>query len=89
MAMANGWSRLETARSPTSRSGLVALIVANLFVALQTLRYDWGYYQAILIYWLEAVILGGYNVLRMMVVGVFGAARWAPGPPGGWIWATG
>jgi hypothetical protein len=74
MAMANGWSRLETARSPTSRSGLVALIVANLFVALQTLRYDWGYYQAILIYWLEAVILGGYNVLRMMVVGVFGAA---------------
>jgi hypothetical protein len=66
-----------------SRIGLAALIVANLFVALQTMRHEWGYYETLLIYWSEAVILGAYNVLRMMVVGVFGArplgtwaARW-------------
>lgn len=63
-----------------SRTGLAALIAANLFVAVQILRYDWGYYNAILIFWLEAVILGGYNVLRLMVVGVAGAA-----PFGSWV----
>jgi hypothetical protein len=63
-----------------SRVGLITLIAANLFVALQTVRHDWGYYETLLIYWTEAVILGGYNVLRMMVVGVFGAeplGKWA------------
>lgn len=66
-----------------SRAGLVALVIANLFVALQTLQHEWGYYQTLLIYWSEVVILGGYNVVRLMVVGVFGArplgdwaARW-------------
>lgn len=63
-----------------SRTGLVALIVANLFVALQTLRHEWGYYETLLIYWGEVVILGLYNVLRLMVVGVFGAA-----PLGDWV----
>ncbi|HZA94058.1 MAG TPA: DUF6498-containing protein [Gemmatimonadales bacterium] len=57
-----------------SRTGLITLIVANLFVALQTLRHEWGYYETLLIYWSEVVILGGYNVLRLMVVGVVGAA---------------
>ncbi|HET6837846.1 MAG TPA: DUF6498-containing protein [Gemmatimonadales bacterium] len=66
-----------------SRTGLAALVVANLFVALQTLRHDWGYYEAMLVFWTEVVILGGFNVLRLLIVGVFGAqplgswaARW-------------
>jgi hypothetical protein len=68
-----------------SRTGLITLIVANLFVALQTLRHEWGYYETLLIYWSEVVILGGYNVLRLMVVGVVGAA-----PLGTWAarWVT-
>jgi hypothetical protein len=57
-----------------SRTGLITLIAANLFVALQTVRHEWGYYETLLIYWSEVVILGGYNVLRLMVVGVAGAA---------------
>jgi hypothetical protein len=66
-----------------SHTGLVALIAANLFVALQTLRHEWGYYETMLIYWVEVMILGGFNVLRLTIVGVFGdeplgswAARW-------------
>lgn len=62
-----------------SRAGLVALVAANLFVALQTLQHEWGYYETLLIYWTEVVVLGGYNVVRMMVVGVFGAR-----PLGSW-----
>jgi hypothetical protein len=66
-------------RDLMSRTGLVALVVANLFVVLQTVRHDWGYYETLLIFWTEVVILGAYNVLRMMVVGVFGAR-----PLGSW-----
>lgn len=62
-----------------SRSALVALVIANGFVAFQTFRHEWGYYEVMLIYWLEVVILGFYNVLRMLVVGVVGAA-----PLGAW-----
>ena len=43
-----------------SRTGLAAL--ANLFVAFQALRHEWGYYETLLIYWAEVVILGGYNL---------------------------
>ncbi len=57
-----------------SRSALVALVIANAFVAFQTFRHEWGYYEVMLIYWVEVVILGFYNVLRMLVVGVAGAA---------------
>ena len=57
-----------------SRTGIITLIIANLIVALQTFRHEWGYYETLLIYWNEVVILGGYNVLRLTVVGVFGAA---------------
>jgi hypothetical protein len=62
-----------------SRSALVALVIANLFVALQTLRHEWGFYEVMLVYWVEVVILGLYNVLRMLIVGVAGAA-----PLGAW-----
>ena len=61
------------------RVGLIALVVANLFVALQALRHEWGFYEVMLVYWSEVAILGGYNVLRMIVVGVLGAA-----PLGAW-----
>jgi hypothetical protein len=53
--------------------------VANAFVAFQTFRHEWGYYEVMLIYWVEVVILGFCNVLRMLVVGVIGAA-----PLGAW-----
>jgi Family of unknown function (DUF6498) len=62
------------------RAGLIALVLANLFVALQALRHEWGYYETLLIYWTEVALLGGFNVLRMLVVGVFGAepmGQWA------------
>ena len=54
------------------RLTLVALLFANLLVALQALRHDWGYYETVLIYWCEALVIGGYNVLRLLVVGFVG-----------------
>lgn len=46
--------------------------MANLLIAVQALHWGWGYYQLLLIYWFEALIIGAYNVLRMAVVGLFG-----------------
>lgn len=63
-----------------SNLSLAALVVANVLVAVQALRWEWGYYQVFLIYWLEALIIGGYNVLRMLVVGLFGDR-----PFGAWL----
>ena len=63
----------------TSGVGLVVLVAANLLVALLAVRHRWGYYETLLIYWAEVAVLGGYNVLRLLVVGVFGAA-----PFGAW-----
>ena len=54
------------------RLALVSLVGANLLVAFQVLRHDWGYYETILIFWCEALIIGAYNVLRLLLVGLFG-----------------
>ncbi len=67
------------ARLP-SRLGLAALIAANVLVAIQALLWGWGYFQVLLIYWIEALIIGGYNVLRLLVVGLFGDE-----PFGAWV----
>ena len=64
----------------SSRLGLAALIAANLLIAAQALHWGWGYYQVLLIYWFEALIIGGYNVLRLLVVGLFGDQ-----PFGAWL----
>jgi hypothetical protein len=80
-----GWAFTPEQRNSPNRSdrgsaiGLAALVLANLVVALQTVRHEWGYYETLLIFWTEVVVLGGYNVLRMLVVGVFGAR-----PLGSW-----
>ena len=63
----------------TDRLSLLALVAANLLLAVQTLRHEWGIYEVMLVWWVEVVLLGGYNVLRMLVVGVAGAR-----PLGAW-----
>ncbi len=47
---------------------------------MQALHWGWGYYQVLLIFWVEALIIGGYNVLRLLVVGLFGDQ-----PFGAWL----
>jgi hypothetical protein len=66
-------------RERWSASG-IALIAANLAVALLSVVRGWGYYETLLVYWLEALVIGGYNVLRLLVVGCFGER-----PLGAWF----
>ena len=69
-----------TDKGPPQWFGLTALVVANLLVALQAVLRGWGYYETLLVYWLEAVTIGAYNVLRLLVVGLFGQR-----PFGAWL----
>lgn len=55
-----------------SRLPATALIAANLVVAAVTLFHGWGFYEIIIVYWCEAVIIGGYNMARMVMVGLAG-----------------
>jgi hypothetical protein len=61
-----------------TRLPATALITANLVVAAITLFRGWGYYEIIIVYWCEAMIIGGYNMARMVMVGLAGApfGRW-------------
>ncbi|MDX1440513.1 MAG: DUF6498-containing protein [Rubricoccaceae bacterium] len=54
------------------RLPLISLILANLVVASAVLSQQWGYYYVLLIYWLEAVIIGFYGLGRMCTVCWFG-----------------
>ena len=42
-----------------TRLPATALIAANLVVAAITLFRGWGYYEIIIVYWCEAMIIGG------------------------------
>ena len=49
------------------RLALVSLVGANLLVALQVLRHDWGYYETILIFWCEALSHGVSFVCNFVI----------------------
>jgi hypothetical protein len=57
---------------PWTRLPATALIAANLVVAAVTLYRGWGFYEIIIVYWCEALIIGGYNVAKMILVGLAG-----------------
>ncbi len=51
-----------------SQAAFIALIVANLIVAALVLLQDWGYYAVLIAYWWEAVIIGLFNLARVVLV---------------------
>lgn len=62
-----------TERRSASR---IALIVANAVPLIGVLALHWTVFSVLLLYWSENVMVGGFNVLRMV---------WAqPGGPAGW-----
>jgi hypothetical protein len=60
-----------------------ALIAANLSVVVLALSEKWGYYSVILVYWIEAMIIGAYGLGRMCV------ACWFGDPLGKWTGMNG
>jgi ssDNA-binding Zn-finger/Zn-ribbon topoisomerase 1 len=57
--------RLRAADKPS----LIALIVANLFPLVAVLFFGWGLGDALVLYWLETLVIGCYAVLRILLAG--------------------
>lgn len=55
-----------------AHASLIVLVLANLIVGVLALRGQWGVFSLIVLYWFEALVIGGFNVLRLAVVGLFG-----------------
>jgi len=50
----------------------IALICANVILALIALFQEWGFYYVLLVFWFEALIIGFYNLIRISISFVFG-----------------
>ncbi len=46
----------------------LSLVVANLLVVAVALYGDWAYYAVLIAFWIELLIIGGFNVLRILTV---------------------
>jgi hypothetical protein len=58
------------------RPSLIALIAANLFPVYGVVFLGWEVFPLLMLFWLENIIIGGYNVLKMLLA--------APGEAAGW-----
>jgi hypothetical protein len=52
---------------PSKPSSIIALITVNLFPIFGVLFWGWDVFPIMLLYWSENVVIGFYNVLRMLV----------------------
>ncbi len=55
---------------------IVALTVANLIPLLGVIFLKWDAAAIVLLYWIENLIVGFYNILRLMLVKVESGGRW-------------
>jgi hypothetical protein len=84
-----------SAQRLAANASLIVLVVANLVVGVLALRGQWGIFALIVLYWFEALVIGGFNILRLAVVGLFGEqpfgaalARWVGATFGARLLAT-
>ena len=63
--------------SDLSRPSVVSLLVANLFPLYGVLFLGWNVFLILLVFWLENVTIGAFNVLRMLAAAPRDGASWA------------
>ncbi len=61
------------ARAWPNRIPALALLAANLVLVALALKDQWGFLQVLYVCWCEAMIVGAYNLLKMIVVILFGS----------------
>ena len=52
------------------------LIAANSFPLYGVAVLDWEVFPLVLLFWLENVIIGCFNVFKMLLIGPYDAVRW-------------
>lgn len=56
---------------------VIALVVANAFPIVGVMLFGWTVFPLVLLYWLENVIVGGFNVAKMLLAQPRDPLRWA------------
>lgn len=51
------------------RASAIVLVVANLVPLFGVLLFDWQVFNVVLLYWVENVVIGAINVVRMLIAG--------------------
>lgn len=64
---------LRTYRDPLAMLSLVA----DLLPIVGVILFGWGAVPLVALYWLENLVIGGFNILRMLATGLVGPARMA------------
>lgn len=59
----------EISRTDWQRPSVIALLLANLVPVFGVLFFDWEVFPLLLLFWSENVIIGVFNVFKMLVAG--------------------
>ena len=62
----------EFGRKVRQNQSAIVLIIANLVPLGGVLFAHWSAFQIVWLFWFETLIIGGFNVLKMLTVGFFG-----------------
>lgn len=65
------------AKSDWLRPSVLALVAANLLPLGGVVFLGWEIFPLVFLFWIENVIVGGFNVLKMLVADAGSAAAWA------------
>jgi hypothetical protein len=66
----------ETSATDWQRPSVIALLLANLVPAFGVLFLHWEVFPLLLLFWSENVIIGVFNVLKMLTSNPESAANW-------------
>lgn len=80
------WLNLTQLRDPSiwRRASVLALLAANLAPLIGVLVFDWAVFPLMLLFWAENVVIGGFNILKMLAcggggpMGIIGKAFYVP-----------
>ncbi len=68
--------QLRRAFAGWQRPSVITLIAANLFPLFGALFLGWGVFPIMFLFWLENVVIGAFNVLRMLVASPSAPSKW-------------
>ena len=60
------------------RPAAAALLAVNAIPLVGVLAWNWSVFDIVFLYWLENLVIGGYNVLKMAIAAPHGVAGLAP-----------
>lgn len=59
----------DAAHGPAIMTPLISTLVVNLIPALCVVAFGWSAFTLVLLYWIENLIIGGFNVVKILIVG--------------------